>query len=350
MKILLSSRHFYPSIGGSETNAEILAHAFTYLNHEVKIITQTTGTNKDGNDSLFPFEVIRQPPPLKFLKLVHWCDVYLHNGIMLREAWPLLIIRKPWIIRHQVWLRSMDGTLGKIGGTEKHWKVRLKHFATRFATSISISQTIADHLHGPSTVIPNPYRDQLFRVLPHVKRDKELIYVGRLVSEKGVNILLEAIADLTKQGIEPTLTVVGGGPEEAALKQKATELGIGEQVDFLGVKTGECLVELLNQHQIMVIPSLYDEPFGVVALEGIACGCVIVGSEGGGLKGAIGACGLTFPNKDSTALANILAELLNNSSKLATFRKHASVHLAQHTSTAVAQAYLEVFERVLQCS
>ncbi|MCB0196579.1 MAG: glycosyltransferase family 1 protein, partial [Anaerolineae bacterium] len=70
MKILLSSRHFYPSIGGSETNAEILAREFTYLNHKVKVVTQTPGTNVDSSGSIFPFEVIRQPSSSKLLNLV----------------------------------------------------------------------------------------------------------------------------------------------------------------------------------------------------------------------------------------------------------------------------------------
>jgi glycosyltransferase involved in cell wall biosynthesis len=52
-------------------------------------------------------------------------------------------------------------------------------------------------------------------------------------------------------------------------------------VDFVGTKTDHELVKLLNTHQIMVVPSLWNEPFGLVALEGVACGCVLsVPSEG----------------------------------------------------------------------
>ena len=62
-------------------------------------------------------------------------------------------------------------------------------------------------------------------------------------------------------------------------------LGLERQVEFTGVLQGETLVRTLNAHRIMVVPSRTPEPFGVVALEGIACGCVVVGSEGGGLSG-----------------------------------------------------------------
>jgi len=80
------------------------------------------------------------------------------------------------------------------------------------------------------------------------------------------------------------LTIIGSGPEEYSLRKLADDIGITGQVSFLGVKRGEESARLLNQHEILVIPSRWEEPFGIVSLEGIACGCVVIGSEGGGLK------------------------------------------------------------------
>ena len=94
--------------------------------------------------------------------------------------------------------------------------------------------------------------------------------------------------------------------------------------------------------------SLWDEPFGIVALEGIACGCVVVGSEGGGLKDAISSCGMTFPNGNVEPLTQILFDLLSHPGKLTTYRQKAGWHLSRHTSKAVAKAYLEVLEGVIQ--
>lgn len=348
MKILMSSRLFCPSIGGSQTNAEILAHEFTRLGHLVKIITQTPGTNLALDGSEFPFEVIRQPNLFRLIQLVKNCDVYFHNGMSLRDAWPLLIFRKPWVIRHHVWIRCMDGTMTGIGGNASCWSARLKQFILKFAVSISISQALAAHLQHPSIVIPNPYREHLFRLLPEISRTKELVFLGRLVSEKGVEMLLEALVLLRDDGFKPRLTIIGTGEEESKLRQKAIDLGITEQVAFVGVKVGEELVKLLNEHQIMVIPSIYNEPFGVVALEGIACGCVIVGSEGGGLKDAIGLCGVTFPNGNVNALKNQLFQLLANQDKLYIYRQPCASHLSRHNKKIVAKAYLEVLEKAIQ--
>ena len=346
MNILISSRSFYPSLGGSETDAEILAREFTCLRHKVRVVTQTPGSNVAADGLAFPFQVIRQPSPIQLLQLVRWCDVYFHNGISLRDAWPLLLTRKPWILRHQTWIQrpQEDKT-----SQPTNWNTHLKLFLTKFATSISISKAIAQHLNSPSTIIPNPYRDHLFHLIPDLTRHKELVFLGRLVSDKGVDLLLEALASLRDHQLIPQLTIVGSGPEDANLRQKTVNLNLAGQVDFIGPKIGEELVSLLNQHQIMVVPSLWAEPFGVVALEGIACGCVVVGSKEGGLTEAIGPCGVTFPNGNAEALAQVLKSLLECPEHLSKYRACAVSHLLRHQQAEVAKLYLKVFEEAIYC-
>jgi glycosyltransferase involved in cell wall biosynthesis len=124
-----------------------------------------------------------------------------------------------------------------------------------------------------------------------------------------VEVLLAALGHLAERGLLPRLTIAGDGPEREPLAAQARALGIAEQIDFLGSRQGEEVVRLLNAHRILVVPSRYDEPFGIVALEGIACGCLVIGSRGGGLKEAIGRCGLTFANGDSRELADLLERL-----------------------------------------
>lgn len=171
-----------------------------------------------------------------------------------------------------------------------------------------------------------------------------------MVSDKGANLLLNALAQLKSLGLTTKLTIIGSGPEEYRLRQQAQNLEIIHQVDFAGTKVEQELAKLLNAHKIMVVPSLWDEPFGIVALEGIACGCVVVGSEGGGLKDAIGPCGVTFPNGNVEQLSHILFNLLTEPEKLKTYRDKAKPHLESHTSQAVAKAYLNVLEEVVQCN
>jgi glycosyltransferase involved in cell wall biosynthesis len=104
----------------------------------------------------------------------------------------------------------------------------------------------------------------------------------------------------------------------------------------------------LNDHQIMVVPSRWDEPFGIVALEGIACGCVVVGSENGGLREAIGPCGITFPNGSVDELATVLRKLLGDPELCSSLRSQREAHLARFEARTIACEYLRIFEAVMR--
>jgi glycogen synthase len=328
VKILLGSHHFFPSTGGIETVSELLAREFVELGHAVHLITQSEG---DG-DFLFP--VIRRPGPTELLRQIRWCDVFLQNNISLRTLWPLVFVRRPLCIAHQTWITNADGTVG--------WQHRLKRFVLRFAKSLAISKAIAEQLPSPSVRIGNPYNDEVFKNFQSGERTKELIFVGRLVSDKGADLLLEALALLETK---PRLTIVGSGPERTRLEKQVVELKLQSRINFIGNQTSEQLAKILNQHQILVVPSRWREPFGIVALEGIACGCVAVGSADGGLAEAIGLCGLTFPNGDARALASVLARLLEDPSECHRLWQNAGTHLAQFTRRQVAMVYLETLKQ-----
>jgi glycogen synthase len=163
-----------------------------------------------------------------------------------------------------------------------------------------------------------------------------------LVSDKGVSLLLDALKALNPT---PRLTIAGDGPERAALERQVADSGLDPHVDFVGPQHGEQLATLLRQHRVLVVPSLWQEPFGIVALEGIACGCVVIGSAGGGLAEAIGPCGVTFPNGDVAALANAIRNLLTNPGERARLQQSAPSHLSRFTPRHVAGLYLNAMEK-----
>jgi glycosyltransferase involved in cell wall biosynthesis len=332
MRILIYSPAFLPQVGGLEINTANLASHFQAAGHEVVVATTTPGP-ADG----FPYRVVRRPSPRELLGWTRWCDVFHQANVSLRGLWPLLLVRRPWVVSHHSWYCRSDGRI--------IWRDRLKRWLLRFAaSSIAVSQAVADDLATPTVVIPNPYRDDLFRLLPGVARTEDLVFVGRLVSDKGVDVLLDALALLAAEGLRPRLTVVGEGPEGPRLRAQAARLGLAEQVDFLGSRTGEELVEILNRHRILVAPSRYNEPFGIVALEGIACGCVVVGSRGGGLKDAIGPCGETFRNGDAADLARVLGRWLRDPGLDEACRRERAAHLARHSTESATAAYLREME------
>ncbi len=336
MKILFSSHTFYPNLGGLEAVSLMLAREFARAGHEVVVITHTP-VGEDEPE--FPFVLVRRPRVRELLRLVAWADVVFHNNLSLRTAWPLLLVHRPWVVAHHIWLprgRNLRGA-----------KAEFKRLVLRKAQGIAISRAIADDFATPCRVIPDPYDDETFRILPEVERKGDLVFVGRFVSDKGLPVLLQAMRLLAQRGLRPGLSVIGAGPEDQAWRELVQRQRLSGQVRFAGVLRDHELAEALNAHRVLVIPSLWSEPFGIVALEGMACGCLVVGSEAGGLKEAIGPAGLTFPNGDAEALAGAIERLLGDEETANRCRRAAPAHLEQHRPAKAAAAYLAVFDHAL---
>ena len=335
MKILFSSYTFAPHIGGVESVSKVLAEKFATAGNDVHVITQTAGDPMAGAK----YRLTRRPSIAKLFGLLRWGDLFFQNNISLRSLVPALLLRRPTLAVYQTWLRNTRGGVG--------WNNRIKQALLRFVTNVAISKAVADSISGHSFVIGNPYDDAVFRLLRNVARNKDVVFVGRLVSDKGADLLLHALKLLQNDNLLPNLTIVGSGPEENNLRQLTTEIGLDRQVTFAGEQSGAALAEILNQHRVLAVPSRWAEPFGIVALEGIACGCVVVGSEKGGLKEAIGPCGITFQNGSVPALAGQLKRLFNDPSLQANLRQQAAEHLAKFKADAVAAAYLGLMRKML---
>jgi glycosyltransferase involved in cell wall biosynthesis len=336
MRLLISANSFYPAVGGYERVTLTIAHQLVARGHSIKIITFTPG----AQDASLPFQVYRNPSIGTLFELFRWSEIYIQNNVSFRLLWPIFFCWRPLVcVHHGFYISSRDTVLS--------WRRRLKHLITLISTNISVSRAVAESLPR-SHVAPNPYRDDVFFRLPHIQKDRDLFFVGRIVSDKGIDVLVEALGKLRDRGLQPSLTVAGSGPEEPAIRRKVNELRLANLVTFAGEVTDGKLNELLNAHKIMVVPTREGEGFGVVALEGIACGCVVVGSTCGGLPEAIGRCGRTFPNGDSSALAELLHNLLAHPESWKDFFIHANAHLDAHRPSVVADRYLEVLTQVFR--
>ncbi|MBE7159176.1 MAG: glycosyltransferase family 4 protein [Rhodospirillales bacterium] len=332
MKILLCSYWFFPNFGGVETTSRIFAEEFTRAGHTVTVLTDTAAD--PGKPMESPFDVVRKASGSTVRALARQSDVMFQNMISLRTLVNLLPSRKPIVVTHQSWMRRNDGTLGP----ENH----LKRLMTRFCTNVSISRSIADTLPVPSRIIGNPFEADEFLPLREKPRYKDLVFMGRLVSDKGCALLLEALGMLKGKGLTPTLTIIGDGPEREPLAAQVGQLGVGDQVTFLGALR-EGRGEVVAQHRVLVVPSRWAEPFGVVALEGIASGCAVIASNGGGLPEAAGPCGLFFPNGDSAALAGRLEEVLTQPTLERQLVDAGPAHIRNFEPSAIARQYLEIF-------
>jgi glycosyltransferase involved in cell wall biosynthesis len=334
MKILIYSR-FYPSVGGIETAAVILATEWVRAGHRVTVATDVPLDDKPLPD--FSFPVIHQPGLAELFFLVPNHDVFVHFAIQLKVIAPALFWPSKFIATHHHFY-GIDRT-GK-----RNWRERFKVRIARSSVNIAVSEAVAAEVGSPCYVIPSPYNHSAYQQSNYGVRRGDLVFVGRLVSDKGVDVALRALALLKPVGLKPHLTIIGDGPERNALAALVGKLGISDQVTFTGIIPATEVANILNQHKILLVPSLWKEPFGLVAVEGIACGCVVIGSSGGGLPEAIGPCGVVFPNGDVAMLAQQIRHLLMDSAKLKELQNAGASHVAKHDPVAVAQAFIRVFE------
>lgn len=328
MRILIYTEIFWPNYGGSGVVARLLAEGFHALGAQVTVLTNTPGVQVN-NDS---FELVRGWSWREAVRQARRHDLFVIIGPSLKALAAGLAGGVGCVITHQMMAGSGPSA-------------KLKAWASRLAANAAASEAVRQSFGFAMEVIPNPYDDDIFVAPPPIARDRDLVFVGRIIPEKGLHVLLEAISILRAHGTTPTLTVIGDGPEENAMQALARRLGLADQVRFLGVASPAQVSQELQQHRVFVAPSVWDEPFGIVALEGIACGCIPVVTDSGGLPEAIGHCGLTCRRNDPADLARTLQLALASEAICSQRRQAASAHLERHRKRFVATRFLELARR-----
>ncbi len=371
MKVLLYSHYFYPSVGGVETVSLTLAKGLVNNGIECKVVTRTS----DVGDIKLPLEVIRNPKKKQQISLVRWADIILFNGASLAlQPWTILL-RKPFIWIHVGYQVSCIDGLGWVDGMRapimpldslkyhiqiKGWKWGLtegcKLIAKRFIAkkmvtkNIAITKWMEQIQHLPRQVqIYNPFPLDHFLAANAIEEEFDFMYVGRIVSEKGVSTLLNAFSQLLLfYNPVINLLIVGDGNWRAKMENLAQELNITHAVTFAGKKTGKDLVVWVSKARIAVIPSEWLEPMGGVALEMMAAGKNLIVSEYGGLKECVGDAGLTFPNGDVDALATCMKQLLVDKALQNRQKEMAKKQLQKFEPELLIQKYIGLFEQLLK--
>lgn len=179
--------------------------------------------------------------------------------------------------------------------------------------------------------------------------EKVILYVGRMVQEKGVQVLLDAAPHILGAVPNVKFVFVGSGYFLDELKAKAEYLGIGNKCRFLGYVSDEDLTRIYKIADVVCIPSLY-EPFGIVALEGMAAGVPVVSTDTGGLTDFVEhmVTGITTYTGDAGSLAWGVIEALRNE-KLANELKKNAYEKVTHIYNwkVIAKRTNEVYEKIL---
>jgi glycosyltransferase involved in cell wall biosynthesis len=145
----------------------------------------------------------------------------------------------------------------------------------------------------------------------------KLLYLGRISPEKGVHTALETLALLKDAYPDITLSLAGSVWDAdywSGLVQFVNQHGLNSRVRFYGHLPSEQVSTLLHEHDVMLVPSVWAEPFGRVVLEGMAAGLVVIGTGRGGMQTALrdGETGLVFSAEDAKGLAEKIKWLIAN--------------------------------------
>jgi len=349
MKLLLYSHFFPPSVGGVESIVLSLARGLAELSaadssktFDLTVLTLTPANS--FKDEELPFRVVRQPTTKQLRQWIRWADIVHIAGASLAPiVWGLIIRRQVVIEHHAFQAVCPTGQLFQepqnvpcpghfMAGRHSNclrcnqtphlirsFKLWLLTFVRRFlcsrvALNIAPTAWLASLLDLPRTeVIPHGLDASAARVsFASLQQTPVLLFVGRLVSTKGVSVLLRAARLLADRGHPFELVVIGDGPERAALEEQAQTAALTSQVKFLGSLSALEIEKYFAKANIIVVPSLAGEVFGLVVAENMLRGIPIVASKLGAFSEVLAETGRLFPIGDAVGLASQIARLLEN--------------------------------------
>jgi len=344
VRILALSDLFPPlGLGGYEVAAREVAQALRQRGHEVHVLTTDWGTSettpREPAVSRTLHSRLALAGPLWRLRLAAWesDDDRVTRDVLARTRPDVILLWNVGGVAHRVLAHLLNGGVPAVVYVFGDWPLR-KHLAPHdldpwaglFAprdepAAMQLLRRGAATVVGLAGVTPRAaplrfdhfefgsrYMQDLFHrrglvaarterliyygvsgafarladVARPARRDgpPRLLFVGRLWEAKGVHTLVEAFAQL---GGEPAATLTVAGPEEdrpytERLRKRAADLGVADRIVWRGPVPRDVLPEAYGSHDIVVFPSTYDEPFGIVQLEAMAAGCAVVGTGTGG--------------------------------------------------------------------
>ncbi|MBI4808471.1 MAG: glycosyltransferase [Nitrosomonadales bacterium] len=172
----------------------------------------------------------------------------------------------------------------------------------------------------------------------------EILFVGRLVPEKGVELLVRSLPAVIAKSPETILTVIGQGPTEIYLRQLCSELGIAHKVGFEGAVRNELLPDYFRRTALFVLPS-HAEGFGLVCAEAMACECAVVAADLPALREMVSdhETGLLFSDNDMLALTKCVLDLLADDELRERLGKAGRARILTHYDwEVIAQRYREI--------
>ncbi|MEA2645041.1 MAG: glycogen synthase [Chloroflexota bacterium] len=271
------------------------------------------------------------------------------------EHWPI------WDIDADVWLRTWSPRANPV---LRALRAPLRGWADREVAPTDVGAAVAAMVpaymsstlqreveagrpewRGRGGAVPNGIRLEVFERLAPDDRPLgapvRLLYIGRIEPRKGVHTAVEALPLLAAAGVPAELTIVGWAGDRYAeeLRAVAARLGVAKSLRWREPVHRDAVADVYAAHDVLVFPTIWSEPFGLVPLEAMAAGCLVVGTGTGGSGDHVrdGETALRFAPEDAAGLAAAVARLVADPGLVARLRRAGHEEARAHDYPAYAE-------------
>ena len=337
MKVGLVTPYVYPQPGGVNQHVRYLYQNLRLRGHDVRILTTSHGLQRASEGDVIRIGKGFSMPANGSVGTITLSPRFLGQvgDVLERESFDLLHFHEPFVpFLSPILLRMSKSvniaTFHAYSGWSFSYQVGARlmgRYADRLHGRIAVSAAarhfIDRYFPGDYKVIPNGVDLERFKRAVPIARwqdgTRNLLFVGRFESRKGLLELLKAYRLLRRAGCQCRLLVVGSGPQEREARRYLMTRNMGG-VEFLGRVSDEERDALFKTADVYISPATGRESFGIVLLEAMAAGTPIVCSDIHGYKGVVrrGREGLLVPPKKPKAIAAAVARLLSDDELRAT--------------------------------
>lgn len=365
----------YPTYGGSGVVATELGIALAERGHEVHFISYATPFRlnhyyervyfhavEQSTYPLFDFNLYTLSLASKLVEVAQYNKLdILHMHYAIPHAVSAYLAREMLGKDSIKIVTTLHGTDSTLVGLEPSF-LPLMRFTTQHSDGVTAvsrflkEKTLSNyHIEKNIEVIPNfidselfkPGDSQEFRCRIAPKGEKVLVHVSNFRKVKRVPDVIRVFKQVHEQ-IPSKLLLIGDGPDRTDCETFTRELGLHNEVRFLGKQ--DALVEILNASDLFILPS-QSESFGLSALEAMSCGIPIISSSVGGLPevNIHSQTGYIAEIGDIDRMAKYALELLQHSAKYASFSKAARLRAVEvYDSHFIVPRYEQFYETVLR--
>ncbi|MGV1034801.1 MAG: glycosyltransferase family 4 protein [Microbacteriaceae bacterium] len=369
MRILQWLMPFLPNLGGRENFVDDLSTALAQLGHDVIVFAQAdradappyelSATERGLTVHRFNVDLLEQPNAQQAFSTIATAmmsiaqefspDVIHFHNIEERDVSFIRIVARQLRVPT---VYTLHNSYGRLKPRDQQNFTFISEFTTRY---VAISQFVAEdfELKFPAErarlrCIENGVRD-LGELPPPPTGPFRALAMGRLSPEKGFPVLLTAWSVIHERFPEATLVIAGDGQYRRALEHFSSHLGISDVVELPGRLSAEQLHAEQAKSHVVVVPSLWQEPFGLVAAEALMAGRPVIASRAGALVDIVRhrETGLLFNLGDIPELVASLVHLIENPDLTLEYGSRARVDALErfHHDRCVAE-YVALYEEI----